>query len=306
VPIVGPESSAQVCETLLSGGAVALPTETVYGLACNALDPSAVALDFDLKGRPATNPLIVHVRDAQHAASLAGDWPPEAELLSARFWPGPLTLVVAKGTAIPLIASAGLGTVGLRSPAHPVFRGVMEICGLPLAAPSANRSGSLSPTTAEAALEAMGLPGLLVMDGGPCTWGIESTVLDVSSGTPEILRPGPIGIEELEACLGRRVEVGGHGASPRSPGQIGLHYAPRTPLRLADRLVPADVGLTFEEPSAGTQIQMPADPVRYGAMLFASLRVLDSLGARVIVVQQPPQGPSWAAVNDRLQRASLR
>lgn len=303
MPIVGPESIVQVCEQLATGEAVALPTETVYGLACNALDPVAVARVYDLKGRPEQNPLIVHVLDAAHAATLAGDWPFAAESLVAEFWPGPLTLVVSRGAAVPDIVCAGLGTVALRAPSHPVFRSVLEASGLALAAPSANRSGALSPTTAVAAFEAMESPDLVVVDGGECRWGLESTVLDVSSGTPFLLRPGPISIAEIEKCLGGKIEIGGDSSAPRSPGMIGRHYAPKTPVRLARRLKPGDAGLTLGKSASAAQVAMPTDPVEYGALLFASLRALDALGASEIVVQQPPEVPAWDAVNDRLRRA---
>ncbi|MGE0001562.1 MAG: L-threonylcarbamoyladenylate synthase [Fimbriimonadaceae bacterium] len=303
MPIVGPESIGEVSERLALGDAVVLPTETVYGLACNALDPIAVARVYDLKGRPAQNPLIVHVLDAAHAASLAGDWPCVADSLVAEFWPGPLTLVVSRGIAIPHIVCAGLGTVALRAPNHPVFRAVLQASGLALAAPSANRSGALSPTTAAAAVEAMESPNLLVVEGGECLWGLESTVLDVSSGTPVLLRPGPICIAEIERCLGEKIEIGGDSTEPRSPGMIGRHYAPKTPVRLALRLEPGDSGLTLGESASAAQVEMPSDPVKYGALLFASLRALDALGASEIVVQQPPEEPDWDAVNDRLRRA---
>lgn len=304
MPIVGPDQTGAVCQTLLAGGVAVLPTETVYGLACDALDAAAVAEVFRLKGRPLNNPLIVHVLDSVQAESLADDWPEGARVLSARFWPGPLTLVVKKAASVPGTTSAGLDSVALRSPAHPLARDVLARTGLALAAPSANRSGGLSPTTAEAAFEAMGEPSLLVLDGGPCQWGLESTVVDLSGRTPALLRPGPVSLDDLESSLGTPVVPVTDPKLARSPGMLGRHYAPKTPLRLAASVQPHEAGLVLSGAATATQIAMPQDAVRYGAMLFASLRALDALGPRSIVVEQPPQTPEWAAVNDRLRRAS--
>jgi L-threonylcarbamoyladenylate synthase len=310
---------------LRAGGLVAFPTETVYGLGANALDAAAVARIFSAKGRPANNPLIIHVSDAAAAKGLAASWPQSAVRLEERFWPGPLTLVVTKNDRVPDILTAGGGTVAVRAPAHPVALALLKATGIPLAAPSANRSSEISPTSAEHVLR--GLDGLIdmVLDAGPTSGGLESTVLDVTTSPPRLLRPGLIAPTDIEAVIGpiirpeRELSVLGP-LVVRSPGMLGRHYAPRAPLECVagdarDR-VEALCGeglrvgwLTFAAPKEqGLRVMvriMPSDPVAYGAQLYAALHEFDDTAIDRIVVELPPPGEEWLAVRDRLRRAAL-
>jgi L-threonylcarbamoyladenylate synthase len=318
-----PDSLAEAADRLRRGLLVALPTETVYGLGANALDPAAVARIFAAKGRPSTNPLIVHVPDAAAARGLASDWPPAADALAAAFWPGPLTLVVEKAPAIPDIVTAGGPTVGLRVPDHPVALELLRLAGVPVAAPSANRSEEVSPTTAQHVADSLGpwTDDLLILDGGPCRVGIESTVVDMTDGAaPCVLRPGMVTAEQVAAVAGA-VGSGatGDGGPARSPGQMLRHYAPRTPvtlcpfdmlpirvegvlLSLAAHLVRQNNGKAVFR--ADRVITMPLTPDEYATRLYAALREADEAGAKHIVVQLPPDGPEWEAVHDRLRRAA--
>lgn len=312
---------------LARGGLVAIPTETVYGLAANALDEDAVAGIFRAKGRPASNPLIVHVADVAMAKMLAAFWPPAAAAIAAAFWPGPVTVVVPRGPRIPDIVTAGGSTVAIRCPDHRLTRRLIARTGLPLAAPSANRSESLSPTTAQHVLESLGGKVELILDGGPCGRGLESTVVDCTSDPPRILRPGPLSRAELEAALGGPVvwHGGDADASPvRSPGMQSRHYAPRTPLELpaasaarVTELLAAGrrigwLTLAADDPQvrqlAGSRdavvVPMPADPERFGSMLYATLHALDHRGLDVVIVDTPPDTDAWRAVRDRLARAA--
>jgi L-threonylcarbamoyladenylate synthase len=225
---------------LRNGGLVALPTETVYGLGANALDAEAVARIYTAKGRPATSPLIVHVANVEMARDLAREWTPEASLLADRYWPGPLTIIVPKSTKVPDLVTAGLDTVALRMPAHPVALEVIRRAGVPIAAPSANPFTGLSPTTAEHVRQSLGEVVDMILDGGPCSVGIESTVLSLVDA-PVVLRLGMISVGELERALGRPVAVIGKSETVGhpSPGMHDRHYAPRTPLRLVrDGMLP--------------------------------------------------------------------
>jgi L-threonylcarbamoyladenylate synthase len=229
---------AEAARVLHGGGLVAFPTETVYGLGANALDASAVARIFAAKGRPANNPLIVHISETSQVQQVAADWPASAERLAERFWPGPLTLVLPKRDTVPEIVTARGPTVAVRVPAHPVAEALLRASGLPIAAPSANRSTELSPTRAEHVLG--GLQGRIEMllDGGPTSGGIESTVLDLTTIPPRLLRPGPIGVAELEAVIGSLardapIPVETSHALP-SPGMMPRHYAPRTSLEYVE------------------------------------------------------------------------
>ena len=321
-----PEAIRRAADVLRAGGLVAFPTETVYGLGANALDPAAVARIFAAKGRPATNPLIVHVADADQVLTVAAAWPETAAKLAARFWPGPLTVVVPKRPEVPDIVTAGGPTVAVRCPNHAVARALIRAAGVPLAAPSANRSTELSPTRAEHVLK--GLAGRIdmVLDGGPCPGGIESTVIDVTGDGVRLLRLGLVTVPMLEEVVGRieasRVEAS-RGCEPpgsiaRAPGQMAKHYRPRTPLVLAatnESALAAGEELTRRELSwgwlsfgGGSQpflaIALPDDPERYAARLYDELHRFDQVGIDRIIVTMPPDTPEWAAVRDRLLRAA--
>jgi L-threonylcarbamoyladenylate synthase len=299
---------------LRAGGLVAFPTETVYGLGADALSEQAVRRIFKAKGRPGYNPLIVHVADAGQADRVAV-WNELAERLAARFWPGPLTLVLPR-RAVPDAVTGGGATVAVRQPAHLLAQALLAGVGVPLAAPSANRSGRLSPTTADHVLADLDGHIDAVLDGGPTTAGIESTVLDLSSATPRLLRPGPILPADLEALVGpiERGQAPTVGAMP-SPGMLERHYAPRTPLMLASddgaALVPSLSGriglLTHHDaavPAAAVE-RLPADAKGYAAGMYAALHRLDRLGLTRIVVAALPDGEEWLAVRDRLRRAAF-
>lgn len=315
----------QAAEVIRAGGLVAFPTETVYGLGANALDARAVSRIFEAKGRPATNPVIVHISDASEVLNVAAIWLETAAKLAGAFWPGPLTLVVPKANAVPHIVTAGGPTVAVRCPNHPIAQALIRQAGVPIAAPSANRSTELSPTRAEHVLKGLNGRIDLLLDGGPCSGGIESTVVDVTGEIPRVLRPGLITVLMLEAVCGR-VEFGAkdEGIS-RSPGQMEKHYSPRTPLVLCETLVEALVGF-WELVCKHTRIglmtcvqmddlfqheslllrRMPNDPELYAAQLYAALHELDSLGLVAIYVTMPPNMAKWAAVRDRLTRAAAK
>jgi L-threonylcarbamoyladenylate synthase len=300
-------SIREAAAILRSGGLVAFPTETVYGLGANALDPAAVAKIFGLKGRPQTSPLIVHVASIEMARGLVKEWPPLAARLAARWWPGPLTLVLPKSPAIPDIVTAGLPTVGLRMPDHPLALELIREAGVPVAAPSANRFTELSPTAAEHVRAAFG-DAVEVLDGGPTRVGIESTVVAVEGDQLKLLRPGMISLGEIEnVTIEQAAEDAG---SPHpSPGMHPRHYSPRTKLVLVDnpRQLPGHDGayVWHKRPGlAARSVRLPADPERYAARLYAVLHELDSEGWPWIAVETVGSSPEWAAIRDRLQRAS--
>jgi L-threonylcarbamoyladenylate synthase len=312
-PRPGDAAIARAAALVRAGEIVAFPTETVYGLGANALDPGAVAKIYLAKGRPSHNPLIVHVADAAAARKLVLDWPVAAEELSARFWPGPLTLVLPKQLAIPDLVTAGLGTVAVRVPRHPVALALLQAAALPIAAPSANRSEGISPTTAEHVRAGLGGRIPLVLDGGATDVGIESTVVDLSGTVPRLLRPGMITVAELEAVLGRTVEQPPRGsgeAARSSPGQLERHYAPRAPVHIFERGTPTgeagDGAIVLTDGASGLarEIRLPADPAGYARGLYAALHTLDAAGVSRILVQAPPAGAAWDAIRDRLHRAS--
>jgi L-threonylcarbamoyladenylate synthase len=317
-----PEAIARAAAVLRRGGLVAFPTETVYGLGAAALDPAAVGRIFQAKGRPANNPLIVHVAAASDAAGVVAVWPPAAAALAERFWPGPLTLVLPRGDAVPDAVTTGGPTVAVRLPAHPTAAALLLAAGFPLAAPSANRSGQLSPTRAEHVLS--GLDGRidLVLDGGPTRVGVESTVLDLTTSPPQLLRPGGVGRSELEAVVGpvTVATVAVAEAPLPSPGLLTRHYAPRTPLecvagggrarvaellRAGQRVGWLRLGAAGDddEPEA-VVVGLPDDPTGCAAQLYAALHALDAVGLDRIVADLPPDDDAWAAVRDRLRRAS--
>lgn len=309
-------------EILRRGEIVAFPTETVYGLGANALSSAAVTKIFAAKGRPATNPVIVHVTSIEEARTLASDWPEPAQRLAERFWPGPLTMVVGKQSRVPAVTTAGGPTVAIRCPRHPIARALIEAAGVPLAAPSANASSRISATTAEHVLRTLGGRIGLVLDGGPANGGLESTVVDVTCNPPRVLRPGLVNAEQLSAALGAPVRSGEphvveSGAAP-SPGMLKRHYAPAVPLEViahdAERvreLLAANerVGwithhaVSVHSPRLVVSL-FPADPIGYASRLYQTLYDLESAGVERIIVAEPPQSPAWDAVNDRLHRAS--
>ncbi|MCS7314536.1 MAG: L-threonylcarbamoyladenylate synthase [Bryobacterales bacterium] len=301
----------RAAELIRAGGLVAFPTETVYGLGANALDRAAVRRIFQVKGRPVTSPLIVHVDSPEMARRLAREWPPEAERLAQRFWPGPLTLVLPKAACIPAEVTAGLDTVGLRMPAHPVALELIRTAGVPIAAPSANRFTELSPTTAEHVRRALGDSVDMILDGGPTQVGLESTVLWLA-GPPRLLRPGMILRRQIEEVIGP-VEVAGRiedGLPHPSPGLHPRHYSPRTPLVLVtDGVLPPGRGayLWIGRPAAAARsVRMPSDAVAYAARLYDTLHTLDAEGWDWIAVERPPELPEWIPVLDRLRRAAGR
>ena len=279
------------------GGLAAFPTETVYGLGANALDAAAVRKIFELKGRPATSPLIVHVDSIEMARSVVRVWPEEADRLARRYWPGPLTMVIPKDPRIPDEVTAGLPTVGVRMPKHPVALALIREAGVPIAAPSANRFTELSPTTAEHVRRSF--PGLLVLDGGPTEVGIESTVVSLEGSEPVLLRPGMIAFDNI-----RQVSEMAEGEAHPAPGMHLRHYSPRTPLYLVAR------GEAFEREGRGVRVRakdLPAEPSAYAARLYAKLHELDDEGWSWIAWECPEAAaPEWQAILDRLRRAAVR
>jgi L-threonylcarbamoyladenylate synthase len=282
---------------LRRGELVAFPTETVYGLGANALDATAVAKIYALKQRPATSPLIVHVPSIEAARTLVSEWPEEAERLAREYWPGPLTLVLPKVEAVPDVVTAGLPTVGIRVPRHPLALQLLREAGVPIAAPSANKFTGLSPTTAEHVRQAFG-DAVPVLDGGPCDVGIESTVVAIQAGKVTLLRPGMISLHDIEQAAAPQ------GAHP-SPGMHERHYSPRTRLVLSDApdARAAYVWLS-REAAVAHAVRMPADPAEYAARIYSVLHDLDAEGWPAIFVEPPPDTVEWAAVLDRLRRAA--
>lgn len=297
-----PIEIATAAEAIRAGKLVAFPTETVYGLGANALDAEAVARIYAAKGRPASSPLIVHVASVEEARALAAEWPEAAAKLAERFWPGPLTLVVRKRDAIPNIVTAGLDTVGLRIPANEIALALIRAVGVPIAAPSANRFTELSPTRAEHVRES--LPEVILLDGGPTTVGIESTVVALSGNGLVLLRPGTITREQIESIAG---PIFGDSSDHlhRSPGQHRKHYMPRTPLllQLPERGRGAFLAINSEE-HPGVRIQMPRDPLQYASRIYDVLHELDHEGLDWIAVEPPPPTSEWDGVRDRLTRAA--
>jgi len=294
-------SIKDAAERIRAGDVVGFPTETVYGLGANALDATAVARIYKLKGRPATSPLIVHVASIDMARTLVNEWPAEAEYLARRYWPGPLTLVLPKSLAIPGIVTAGLTTVGVRVPDHPLALALIAEAGVPLAAPSANRFMGLSATTAEHVREAFG-DAVQVLDGGPCQVGIESTVISITAGKMKLLRPGMISIEDVE-----RASAPSTDAAHPAPGMHPRHYSPRTPLLLSTAPDPCGAYVWIRSSAhAAHSVQMPSTPEAYAARLYSVLHELDRASLPVISVEPPPDTVEWAAVRDRLQRAASK
>ncbi|MSV30173.1 MAG: threonylcarbamoyl-AMP synthase [Bryobacterales bacterium] len=308
-------SVSEAAAAIRAGKLVAFPTETVYGLGANALDAAAVGRIFEAKGRPVTSPLIVHVDSVAMARNLTVEWPESAEKLAAAFWPGPLTLVLSKAAAVPDIVTAGLPTVGLRMPSHPVALALIREAGVPIAAPSANRFSCLSPTSSAHVADAMGGQVDVLLEGGPSTVGIESAVLSLAWPVPRLLRPGMVTRAEIEVVIGPveagggAGEVAGDNVAHPSPGMHPKHYSPRTPLLLgAPRSEGRGAYVFVEERSVETsavvQIRMPGEAWAYAAVLYETLHALDRQSLDWIAVEPPPSGPEWEGVWDRLTRGA--
>jgi L-threonylcarbamoyladenylate synthase len=318
-------SVRQAAQVLAAGGLVAFPTETVYGLGANAGDDQAVAGIYAAKGRPADHPLIVHVPDAASASRFAAEVPPVAERLMQAFWPGPLTLILPRREDIGGAAAGGQGTIGLRCPAHPVAHALLLACAAAtppvpgLAAPSANRFGRVSPTTAQHVASEFD-PDLLVLDGGATPVGIESAIVDCTRGAPVLLRPGTLTREQIEAAAGERLRLPEEvqGAAPRASGTLESHYAPNAKVRLMD-VRSLQVALDLLGPDAGKIAvyarsalraragrvrRMPDDAAETARQLFAVLREFDDAGVKLIWIETPPDTPEWEGVSDRLRRAA--
>jgi L-threonylcarbamoyladenylate synthase len=308
-----PESIARAAGLIADGRLVAFPTETVYGLGADAGQDRAVAAIFAAKGRPSFNPLIIHVPDAEAAAALAV-FDSRAEELAARFWPGPLTLVLRRrhGTPISELATAGLDTIAVRAPAHPVAQALLAVSGRPIAAPSANRSGRVSATTAMHVAEELGASVDLILAAGRSRHGLESTIVDVSGDVPLLLRPGAVTPEEIAAVIGPIATGHADAARPSAPGQLRRHYAPATRLRLNAAMAdPGEALLAFgPDPFAGRfaaaklNLSESGDLVEAAGNLFAMLRQLDAGGHPGIAAMPIPESGLGVAINDRLRRAA--
>ncbi|HEY2864961.1 MAG TPA: L-threonylcarbamoyladenylate synthase [Casimicrobiaceae bacterium] len=325
--IVAPtdQNVARAAQALARGELVAFPTETVYGLGANARDAAAVGRLFAAKGRPAEHPVIVHLADAAALPRWARMVPAGAQALIRAFWPGPLTLILARADAVPDALTGGQSSVGLRVPAQPVAHALLvQVAALGcdgIAAPSANRFGRISATTAGHVAEEFGDEIALILDGGPSRHGIESTIVDFSGGEPVVLRPGSITSEELAHVLGASPRSARLGAT-RAPGTLATHYAPRTPAKLMARteLLAALAGLggsnshisvlahSVGQPPEfeGAWFDAPGESARYAQQLYANLRALDAREADEIWIEAPPDGPDWVAIGDRLRRATHR
>jgi len=309
-------SVAEAVAALRRGEVIGLPTETVYGLAADAGNAAAVTQIFALKGRPADHPLIVHVAGAEQLGDFCRELPPAALALARAFWPGPLTLILPRGPSVPDVVTGGQDSVGLRCPAHPLALEVLRAFGGGLAAPSANRFGHISPTSAAHVRSEFGAAVPVVLDGGDCEIGIESTIVDLSSSQPRILRPGRITREQVAAIIGEVADAPG-ADSPRASGTLEAHYAPRTPMLMLtreamereaaqQRALGQKVALLAlgAMPSGFVGEVLPEEPRGHAHGLYAALRALDVGGAHLLLVQRPPEGGDWLAVNDRLRRAA--
>lgn len=308
----------QAVAVLRAGGLVAFPTETVYGLGADATNEAAVGRVFAAKGRPRHHPLIVHLASAADIPQWATHFPAAAQALAGAFWPGPLTLILKKQAHVLDCVTGGQDTVGLRVPQHPVALALLQAFGGGLVAPSANQFTHLSPTTAQAVQQELGEQVDGILDGGACTVGIESTIVDMSGAFPVMLRPGMISLQALEQVLGMPVREGHEGLSAvRAPGMHPLHYAPRTkvvllstadmPVYLQSLPVSARVAtlcLTTSLLTSAYRVTMPSQAEAYARVLYDTLRQLDQQGLDVIIIEQVPNTPDWAAIRDRLLKAS--
>jgi len=321
VPLVPatPEAIARAADHLRAGELVAFPTETVYGLGADARNPDAVRRVFAAKARPADHPVIVHLYNTSQLADWARAVPDNALKLAAAFWPGPLTLILPRASRVADVVTGGQDSVGLRVPSHPVARALLGAFGGGIAAPSANRFGRISPTTARHVADDLGDAVAMILDGGACSVGIESTIVSFAGNEPALLRPGAIGVAELARVLGRA--PGAPGASaPRASGTLASHYAPRTPATLvAPRILHAEVGQLLDRDEdvavlartvarpvdfSGSWIHAPVGAAAYAHDLYANLRALDAANADAILIETVPDGEAWLAVRDRLARAT--
>lgn len=317
-------------EILRKGGVVALPTETVYGLGADASNPEAVAKIFALKNRPADHPLIVHISGIDKLPQWVDEIPASAQALASRFWPGPLTMIFKRAPAVLDAVTGGQDTIGLRVPNHPLTLEVLAEFGGGVAAPSANRFGKISPTRAEHVAEEFGDRVDYILDGGPCAVGLESTIVDLTSARPQILRLGAVTAEDIDSALGHADYTEGSGCvsregeptPPKTPGSLAAHYAPETPLHLVDstELATRVLELTSLGRSVGVIARTPApsdevatgcvwvvispEPAEYGRLLYATMRELDHMRCDVILVEAPPALKDWEAIADRLTRAA--
>jgi len=327
LPGTDPQSVLEAARRIQAGGLVGFPTETVYGLGADASSDQAVAGIFAAKGRPANHPLIVHVADAQQVADYASSVPPFAVRLMQAFWPGPLTVILPRREGVAAAAAGGQASIGLRCPAHPVALAFLRACATGVAGPSANRFGRVSPTTAQHVQQEFG-DSLLVLDGGPCEVGIESSIVDCTRGRPVLLRPGVLTRAQLEAACGETVLsrdeadelADAENTAPRASGTLEAHYAPNAKVRLMDAaaiqtaldLLGADAAHIAVYARANVRIQsaqllyrrMPEDALATAQQLFAVLRDFDAQGARLIWIEKPPAAPEWDGVRDRLARAA--
>lgn len=303
----------EAAQVLRNGGLCAIPTETVYGLAGNAFDPETVVGIFEVKARPTFDPLIVHIAGSERLPEVATEFSPLAQQLAEAFWPGPLTLILPRAESISDLVTSGLSTVGVRVPDHPLTRELLELLPFPLAAPSANPFGYISPTTAEHVLNQLGGKIPLILDGGPCTVGIESTIVDCSGERPRILRLGGISVEEIIAVVGK-VAIETHSTSnPSAPGMLTTHYAPRKPLIIGDPSMINQhsnkrVALLAWNQLPGNLTGIVLSPTsnlsEAASNLFAALRELDHSDAEMIIAETVPDEGLGRAINDRLRRAS--
>ena len=312
-----PGSVASAVAALHRGEVIGLPTETVYGLAADAGNVDAVKRIFALKGRPAEHPLIVHVADDSALDHWASQVPETARTLADAFWPGPLTMILPRHRRVADVVTGAQETIGLRCPGHPLALQVLRAFGGGLAAPSANRFGRISPTTAAHVREEFGDSVAVILDGGECEIGIESTIIDLTSGQPRILRPGRITHAQIEAVIGP-VAHQGDAASPRASGTLEAHYAPRTPMLMMTRAAlrkEASEQRAFGKrvavlaldtlPEGSSGLVLPSDALAYAHGLYAALRSLDAGGQQLLLVERPPEGGDWLAVHDRLRRATV-
>lgn len=325
---------ARAAKVLAAGGLVAVPTETVYGLGADARNRAAVQRVFAAKRRPADHPLIVHIAGAEQLEQWCAEVLPAAALLAKAFWPGPLTMILRRHAGVLDEVTGGQDTIGLRVPAHPVALELLRAFGGGIAAPSANRFGKVSPTTAAHVRAELGDDVDLILDGGPCAVGIESTIVDLSGAAPRILRPGAISRAQIEAVIGAESPVPPGAATPRVSGSLASHYAPRTPVRAVEVAQVAEAGdaareaallaaapdaralgvIALATPRAGAAAvrdarrvewrTLPTDPTAYAREIYARLRELDELNLDAIVLELPPDTPAWEAVRDRLRRAA--
>lgn len=324
-PLMSREDLDKAVHLLRGGGLVAFPTETVYGLGADATNPDAVARIFQAKGRPPTNPVIVHVAGIEQAQRYTTDWSRNAQWLAEIFWPGPLTIVVPRAPAIAPAVAAGLDTVGLRAPRHALTLEMLRLFDGPVAAPSANRSNRISPTTAQHVVEELGDRVDLILDGGQCDIGIESTVVTLCTPVPTVLRPGDVELDQLRAVLGR-VDVHPRSAQPESPasspGQFPIHYAPQTPCfryeaheyshvveYLTEHAEWSIIMLALNARMLASPkhrvVAMPKHPPSYARHLYSALREADTSGTAAILIEMPPDIPEWFAIRDRLTRAAI-